>query len=447
MQACIDAGLPISGTNAEVMLGQWEFQVGPVGPLVVGDQLWLARWLLYRIAEDFGVAATLDPKPVRATGTAPVPTPTSRPRPCARATTRSSRRARRSARRPRSTSRTTAPASSDRLTGLHETAPWNEFSYGVSDRGASVRIPWQVEVDKKGYIEDRRPNANMRPVRRHPADHRHVLLGPRREVVAPLIAGDRPRGRRRRWERARRRLLGASLRVCRVAVRRATTFVRPHDRTSEAACPVSVQSRRKGAAVEERTPAEVVAARQRRGGRDRRPPLLRPARADAALLHARVAAHRGHVRGRLRLRRVVDPRVPGDPGVGHDPDARSRHRGDRPVPPAQDARTCNCFVHDPVTGESYSRDPRYVAQKAEELPALDRHRRHLLLRARGRVLHLRRRALRARTPTRRSTRSTRSRRRGTPAATRARTSATSPATRRATSRSRRWTTTRTCARR
>ena len=50
-----------------------------------------------------------------------------------------------------------------RLTGSHETAPWSEFSYGVSDRGASVRIPWQVEIDKKGYIEDRRPNANMDP--------------------------------------------------------------------------------------------------------------------------------------------------------------------------------------------------------------------------------------------------------------------------------------------
>ena len=50
-----------------------------------------------------------------------------------------------------------------RLTGSHETAPWDEFSYGVSDRGASVRIPWQVEVDGKGYIEDRRPNANCDP--------------------------------------------------------------------------------------------------------------------------------------------------------------------------------------------------------------------------------------------------------------------------------------------
>src|SRR5438270_13390356 len=50
-----------------------------------------------------------------------------------------------------------------RLTGMHETAPWNEFNYGVSDRGASVRIPWQVAADKKGYIEDRRPNANCDP--------------------------------------------------------------------------------------------------------------------------------------------------------------------------------------------------------------------------------------------------------------------------------------------
>ena len=51
----------------------------------------------------------------------------------------------------------------NRLTGNHETAPWNVYSYGVSDRGASVRIPWQVKVDGKGYIEDRRPNANCDP--------------------------------------------------------------------------------------------------------------------------------------------------------------------------------------------------------------------------------------------------------------------------------------------
>ena len=59
------AGLGISGINAEVMPGQWEFQVGPLSPLDVSDHLWVARWLLYRIAEDFGVSATLDPKPVK----------------------------------------------------------------------------------------------------------------------------------------------------------------------------------------------------------------------------------------------------------------------------------------------------------------------------------------------------------------------------------------------
>ena len=51
----------------------------------------------------------------------------------------------------------------NRLTGLHETQSINEFSYGVSDRGASIRIPWQVEVDQKGYLEDRRPASNMDP--------------------------------------------------------------------------------------------------------------------------------------------------------------------------------------------------------------------------------------------------------------------------------------------
>ncbi len=133
-------------------------------PLDVADQLWVARWLLYRVGEDFGINATLDPKPAqgrlerrrRATRT-------SRRRRCARATTRSSPPARRSARSRSSTCKVYGYGIEGRLTGLHETAPWNEFSYGVSNRGASVRIPWQVEVDKKGYIEDRRPNANCDP--------------------------------------------------------------------------------------------------------------------------------------------------------------------------------------------------------------------------------------------------------------------------------------------
>jgi glutamine synthetase len=62
-QACIDAGLSISGTNAEVMPGQWEYQIGPLGPTAVGDQMYVARWLLHRIAEDYDVVISFAAKP------------------------------------------------------------------------------------------------------------------------------------------------------------------------------------------------------------------------------------------------------------------------------------------------------------------------------------------------------------------------------------------------
>jgi hypothetical protein len=65
LQAMLDAGIQCSGINAEVMPSQWEYQIGPVGPLELGDSIMISRWLLHRLGEDFGITVTFEPKPVR----------------------------------------------------------------------------------------------------------------------------------------------------------------------------------------------------------------------------------------------------------------------------------------------------------------------------------------------------------------------------------------------
>ena len=64
-KACLNAGVQIYGTNCEVMPGQWEFQVGTCKGIEVGDHLWMARYLLHRVAEKFNVEVSIDPKPIK----------------------------------------------------------------------------------------------------------------------------------------------------------------------------------------------------------------------------------------------------------------------------------------------------------------------------------------------------------------------------------------------
>ena len=167
LDVCLDAGLNVEGINAEVAAGQWEFQIFAKGAKEAGDQIWVARYLLERIGETYGVSINWHCKPL---GTldwngsgmhANFSNTTLRT-----AGSEDTYKKILEAFRPVVAEHIEVYGADNdqRLTGKHETASIHDYSYGVSDRGASIRIPlFTVQKGWNGYLEDRRPNSAADP--------------------------------------------------------------------------------------------------------------------------------------------------------------------------------------------------------------------------------------------------------------------------------------------
>uniref|UniRef100_A0A7S3V1U4 Glutamine synthetase n=1 Tax=Aplanochytrium stocchinoi TaxID=215587 RepID=A0A7S3V1U4_9STRA len=166
LESCAYAGIIVSGVNAEVMPGQWEFQVGPCTGIQSGDHMSVARYILNRVAEKHGVMISYHPKPIPGDwngagchtnfSTKPMRGKNGYKKHIIPAIENLGLRHQQHI-------NAYGQYNDQRLTGKHETGSIEKFSWDVADRGCSVRVPNATRDDNSGYFEDRRPASNMDP--------------------------------------------------------------------------------------------------------------------------------------------------------------------------------------------------------------------------------------------------------------------------------------------
>ena len=165
LHKCLEMGITLTGTNAEVAVGQWEYQCFAKDTLTACDDLWVSRYVLYRLAEQDGLDINIEPKPVVGDWNG------------SGCHTNFSNKPMRELGDKRYFMEIISKLgekhldhitdygenNSMRLTGDHETQHIDKFSWGIGDRSASVRVPSTVGTTWSGYLEDRRPASNCDP--------------------------------------------------------------------------------------------------------------------------------------------------------------------------------------------------------------------------------------------------------------------------------------------
>ena len=162
-------GILISGINAEVAPGQWEFQVGPCEGIVAGDHLLMARYIIERLAEYHNFEINYHPKMLEGKWNgsgchANYSTLNMREGTKSKTGLAYIYEAIHALEENHDKHMKLYGVDNDkRMTGSHETSQYDKFTYNVGDRSSSVRIPTVCMTDKKGYLEDRRPASNCDP--------------------------------------------------------------------------------------------------------------------------------------------------------------------------------------------------------------------------------------------------------------------------------------------